>query len=41
MSTYEGMFKPELPGAYEIMVYAYDPNNGNTGLDKTTVVVTD
>ena len=41
MSTYQGMFKPASPGAYEIMVYAYDPNNGNTGLDKTTVVVTD
>lgn len=28
-------------GAYEITVYAYDPGNGNTGVDKTTIVVTD
>jgi len=26
------------PGAYEIMVYAYDPSSGNTGVDKTTVI---
>jgi hypothetical protein len=27
------------PGAYLITVYAYDPQTGNTGLDRTTVVV--
>jgi hypothetical protein len=27
------------PGAYLITVYAYDPATGNTGLDRTTVVV--
>lgn len=27
------------PGAYEVAVYAYDPENGNTGLDKTTFVL--
>ncbi len=27
------------PGLYEITVYAYDPANGNTGLDRTTVIV--
>ena len=26
-------------GAYEITVYTYDPANGNTGVDKTTVVI--
>jgi len=26
-------------GVYEITVYAYDPTNGNTGIDKTTIVV--
>lgn len=26
-------------GIYEILVYAYDPSNGNTGVDTTTVVV--
>ncbi len=28
-------------GVYEITVYAYDPSNGNTGVDTTTVVVGD
>lgn len=27
------------PGMYEILVYAYDPANGNTGLDRTTFIV--
>lgn len=27
------------PGSYEIIVYAFDPVSGNTGVDKTTVVV--
>jgi hypothetical protein len=28
------------PGAYEAVVYAYDPANGNTGLDSVTFIVT-
>lgn len=28
------------PGVYEILVFAWDPANGNTGLDRTTVIVT-
>ncbi len=27
------------PGSYEITVYAFDPTNGNTGVDKTTFIV--
>jgi hypothetical protein len=27
------------PGSYEVVVHAYDPANGNTGLDRTTFVV--
>jgi hypothetical protein len=27
------------PGAYEVLVYAHDPANGNTGLDRTTFLV--
>jgi len=27
------------PGAYEVLVYAHDPTNGNTGLDRTTFLV--
>jgi hypothetical protein len=26
-------------GTYEIIVYAYDPQTGNTGVDKVTVEV--
>ena len=26
---------------YEVVVFAYDPANGNTGLDKTTFIVTE
>lgn len=37
-STYEGSFSPE-GSAYEIIVYAYDPETGNTGVDKTSVVI--
>lgn len=28
-----------LPGNYEILVYAFDPVSGNTGLDKTNIIV--
>lgn len=27
------------PGTYEVVVYAHDPENGNTGLDRTTFMV--
>lgn len=35
-------FKADLnleKGLYEIMIYAYDPVTGNTGLDKTNIIV--
>ncbi|NIV16642.1 MAG: hypothetical protein GWN62_36955 [Aliifodinibius sp.] len=28
------------PGWYEIIGYAFDPQTGNTGVDRTTVIVT-
>jgi hypothetical protein len=28
-----------VPGDYEILVYAFDPVSGNTGLDKTNIIV--
>ncbi len=31
----------EEAGVYEIIVYAYDAENGNTGLDRTTIIVTE
>lgn len=27
------------PGLYEVLVYAYHPETGNTGLDRTTFIV--
>ncbi len=38
-STFETSFSPQEGGAYQITVYGYDSRTGNTGLDKTTVVV--
>ncbi len=29
----------EAPGVYEVQVYAYDPANGNTGLDRSTFII--
>lgn len=29
------------PGTHEITVYAYDPVTGNTGLDKTNIIITE
>jgi hypothetical protein len=38
-SHFEGSLEPQEPGSYELIVYAYDPASGNTGLSKTTVEV--
>jgi len=38
-STFEGGFDVTEPGLYEICVYAYASQTGNTGVDITTVVV--
>ena len=38
-SQFRGEIDMQKPGLYAITVYAYDANNGNTGLDSTTVVV--
>jgi len=27
------------PGTYEVLVYAYDPHNGNTGIDRTSFTI--
>ena len=35
-----GTFAVELPGVYDITVYAYDPASGNTGVDRLTLTVT-
>lgn len=38
-SQFSGMFTIDQPGIYEFIVYAYDPDNGNTGLDRSTIVI--
>jgi len=38
-SQFAGAIPVSGPGVYDIAVFAHDPHNGNTGLDRTTVVV--
>lgn len=38
-SQFAGTVPVEAPGAYDVLVYAYDPGNGNTGVDRTTFLV--
>lgn len=40
-STYAATYEPQDGGAYEIIVTAYHAATGNTGVDKTTVIVSD
>lgn len=37
-SQFKGEVPVEGPGVYEVTVFAYDPANGNTGLDRTTFI---
>lgn len=38
-SQFTGQVPVKGPGVYDVTVYAYDPANGNTGLDRTTFIV--
>lgn len=38
-SDFAGSFSVELPGVYDITVYAYDPTTGNTGVDRLELTV--
>lgn len=38
-SQFAATWQVDKPGLYEATVYAYDPANGNTGLDRTTFIV--
>ena len=38
-STFQGMASVSEKGTYEIMVYAYDSQTGNTGVHTSTVTV--
>ncbi len=37
--VFHGRLHLKTPGTYEIMVYAHNAKDGNTGLDRTTIVV--
>lgn len=38
-SQFHATLEVDQTGVYEVIVYAYDPANGNTGVDKTTFIV--
>jgi hypothetical protein len=38
-SQFSGSLQADGPGVYEAVVYAYDPQTGNTGLDRVTFIV--
>ncbi|WP_299585595.1 hypothetical protein [uncultured Microbulbifer sp.] len=39
MNTFSAPFATDLPGVYEILVYAYDAKTGNTGVDRGSFIV--
>jgi hypothetical protein len=39
-NTFEGSLNITKEGTYEVIVYSFDPANGNSGVDKTTFTVT-
>jgi hypothetical protein len=41
IGQFAGSFSIPGPGPYDVTVYAFDPGNGNTGVDRTTIVVAD
>jgi hypothetical protein len=40
-SDFSGTLPFELPGVYDITVYAYDPSSGNTGVDRLKLTVSE
>jgi hypothetical protein len=38
-STFQGQALVKVKGEYELIVYSFDPQTGNTGVDKVTVTV--
>lgn len=38
-SRFRATVRPEGPGTYEVLAYAYHEETGNTGLDRTTFIV--
>lgn len=39
MNTFSAPLATAAPGVYEILVYAYDPKTGNTGVDRVSFIV--
>lgn len=37
-SRFRATLPVERPGVYEVLVYAYHPQTGNTGFDRTTFI---
>ncbi len=40
-SQYASRWLPEEPGTYLLEVWAYHPASGNTGIDRTSVIISD
>jgi hypothetical protein len=40
-SQYAARWHPEAAGTYLLEVWAYHPASGNTGIDRTSVIVAD
>ncbi|WP_308364915.1 MULTISPECIES: hypothetical protein [unclassified Microbulbifer] len=38
-STFGAPLEAKSPGVYQLLVYAYDPRTGNTGVDQTSFIV--
>jgi hypothetical protein len=38
-SVFSVSFRPEETGEYELIVYAYNPDSGNTGVDRVSFSV--
>ncbi|GAA5525822.1 hypothetical protein Maes01_02395 [Microbulbifer aestuariivivens] len=39
VNTFGGELQPDGPGLYQLLVYAYDPRTGNTGVDQVSFIV--
>lgn len=40
-NTFEARWKPSAPGLYEAWIYAYHPDNGNTGVDQVNFMISE
>lgn len=40
-SQFSATYRPDEPGAYQAIIAAHQPTNGNTGLDRTTFLISE